>query len=303
MATRITPNFIELTYEATVQSFWYKTSLSQFLSNHDYNLPFNSEEESKRIFLRRVFANLQKNDKGRTIIYKIANSLLEKTTFSDFNNREDSSQHKKNAEKAIDDLRKYKQKQDEDMTSEKEKANKRKEAFERHQSIQRKQTTHSSLRAELDLLAGSLLGTQKGGYQFEEWFHKLLEFCEIEHKIPYKHGGRQIDGSLTHEGTTYLLELKCTKKPIGVEAIDSIKAKIEKMADNTMGVMLSMSGYTQPAIASASGPKTTLLLLDHAHLYSFLTGSMTKFSMIIERVRRHASQTGESYLAVDKFGS
>ncbi len=54
------------------------------------------------------------------------------------------------------------------------------------------------------------------------------------------------------------------------------------------------------AISEASGDKTPLLLLDHSHIFYALNGSM-KFPQIIERVRRHASQTAESYLSVKDF--
>ena len=72
------------------------------------------------------------------------------------------------------------------------------------------------------------------------------------------------------------------------------------MADNTMGIMASIAGYSSVAISDASGSKTTLLLLDASHLYMFLSGSMS-FSEIVSRVRRHASQTGEAYLPMNKF--
>ena len=72
------------------------------------------------------------------------------------------------------------------------------------------------------------------------------------------------------------------------------------MADNTMGIMVSISGYTDTAVSEASGSKTTLIIMDASHLYWFLTGIMN-FSDIISRVRRHASQTGEAYLSTIKF--
>ena len=67
-----------------------------------------------------------------------------------------------------------------------------------------------------------------------------------------------------------------------------------------MGIMVSISGYTDIAISEASGPKTTLLLMDSSHLFCFLTGGM-EFKNIIAMINRHASQTGESYLPVSKF--
>lgn len=72
------------------------------------------------------------------------------------------------------------------------------------------------------------------------------------------------------------------------------------MADNTMGIMVSIAGYSSTAIADASGSKTPLIILDASHLYLFLAGAMG-FGEIISRVRRHASQTGEAYLSTSKF--
>jgi hypothetical protein len=49
--------------------------------------------------------------------------------------------------------------------------------------------------------------------------------------------------------------------------------KVQEKADNTMGIMVSISGYSSTAIDAASGPRTPLLLLDHSHLYLLLTGA------------------------------
>ncbi|CAI3957396.1 hypothetical protein [Commensalibacter papalotli (ex Botero et al. 2024)] len=72
------------------------------------------------------------------------------------------------------------------------------------------------------------------------------------------------------------------------------------MADNTMGIMVSVSGYSKVAISEASGGKTTLLIIDVNHLYLFFSDIMN-FEEIISRVRRHASQTGQAYLPVNEF--
>jgi hypothetical protein len=113
--------------------------------------------------------------------------------------------------------------------------------------------------------------------------------------------GRQIDGSLTFDGTTYLIELKFTAGQASATDVDSLRSKVDDKADNTMGVMISISGYSGVAISQASGRKTTLLLLDASHLYLFLSGVLS-FGDIISRVRRHASQTSEAYLPANKFG-
>ena len=63
------------------------------------------------------------------------------------------------------------------------------------------------------------------------------------------------------------------------------------------GSGVSISGYTPVAIDSASGPGTTLLILDASHLFHMLSGNGT-FADTVSRARRHASQTGEAFWRV-----
>ncbi|MBN4078813.1 hypothetical protein JYT96_02300 [Gammaproteobacteria bacterium AH-315-C21] len=225
--------------------------------------------------------------------------MSEQITFPDLRNWEDSDEKIQNAHKAVQELKSYLNKQDKEIKTEKEIKKAQEKARKEKQKIQRSLTDKSKLQTNLDAMH-SKVGTQKGGYEFESWFYDLLDFCEITNRKPYKSDGRQIDGSLTHDGTTYLVELKFTKDQSSATDIDSLKAKVNKMADNTMGIMVSISSYSSVAIKDASGSKSTLLLIDANHLYLFLSGSMS-FSDIISRVRRHASQTGEAYLPTNKF--
>jgi len=229
----------------------------------------------------------------------MARSLSEQTTFPDLRNWEDSDEKIQSAHKAVQELKAYLKKQDEEIRSEREKKETQNRAREVRERVQRSLTDKAKLQRQLDALHASV-GTQQGGYDFEKWFYELLDYSEITNRRPYKSDGRQIDGSLTLDGTTYLVELKFTKDQSDAADIDSLKAKVNKMADNTMGIMVSISGYSGVAINDASGSKTTLILLDASHLYLFLSGAM-KFDDIVSRIRRHASQTGEAYLPITKF--
>jgi hypothetical protein len=68
----------------------------------------------------------------------------------------------------------------------------------------------------------------EGGYDFQDWFY---------------------DGSLTLDGTTHLNELKFAVAQADATDIDSLRAKVDDKADNTMGIMISMSGYSSVAIS------------------------------------------------------
>lgn len=181
----------------------------------------------------------------------------------------------------------------------------RKEAQERFRAFQdevhRSRQSVESLNARLNELA-SRLGSQQAGYDFQDWFYDLMDLFEVTNRRPYVVAGRQIDGSITVSGTTYLVELKFTRTQADAPDIDSLLKKVTDKADNTMGIMVSISGYSSTAISEASGRRSPLLLLDHYHVYLALGGA-TAFGELVDRVRRHASQTGESYLGPDAFAA
>lgn len=303
MAAKITPRLIELTYEAALKSFWRKEALRKFLrSSHvtESHIATWSDDQSKRDFLDVTFQKLQTTDRGKAVIFDMARALSEQSTFPDLRNWEDSGQKIADAAKAVAELKEYLRKQDEEIRTEREREDAKARAREDRARMQRSLTDKAKLQERLDRLH-PLVGTQEGGYAFQDWFYDVLDFCEIQNRRPYTSGGRQIDGSLTLDGTTYLVELKFTGSQADATDIDSLRAKVDDKADNTMGIMVSISGYSSVAISQASGRKTALLLLDAMHLYLFLSGTLS-FSDVVLRVRRHASQTGEAYLPASKFG-
>lgn len=303
MPAKITPRLIELTYEAALSSFWRKNALRKFLRSTQLSQNFLAtwaEGESKREFLDRAFEKLQRTDRGKSVIFQMARNLSEQTTFPDLRNWEDSSEKISAASRAVAELKQYLRKQDEEIRSERERKEARQKVQEERARIRRALTDKETLQSRLDKLH-SEVGTQQGGYAFQDWFYDFLNYCEIENRRPYNSRGRQIDGSLTFEGTTYLVELKFTADQSDATDIDSLKAKVESKADNTMGIMVSISGYSGVAISEASGPRTLLLLFDAQHIYLCLAGVLS-FDDVLSRVRRHASQTGESYLPIASFG-
>lgn len=302
MATKITPRLIELTYEATLKSFWRKESLRKFL--RACQIPATllatwSTDESKRDFLDRTFQKLQTSDSGKAVVFQMAQSLSEQTTFPDLRNWEDTDLKIKDATKAVAELRAYLKSQDEEIRTEREREAVKARAREERTITQRSLADKGKLQDRLkELHVG--VGTQSGGYDFQVWFYDLLDYSEIQNRRPYVTNGRQIDGSLTLDGTTYLVELKFTGEQASATDIDSLRAKVEDKADNTMGIMVSISGYSSVATEQASGRQTKLLLFDASHLYLFLVGSMP-FAEVVSRVRRHASQTGEGFLPTSGF--
>ena len=280
--------------------FGEKKALSRFLERANIeNLPTWLPDESKREYLSRVFQLLERTDHGKAKIVQLARFLSEQTAFPDLEGWEDTVEKLDAAQRSVEALKSYLTEQEETLETEKQ----RQEARERLREAQKKaRESQHNLQPLSDRLSAlsTEIGTADAGRSFEDWFYDFLQFSEISARRPYVSEGRQIDGSITIGDTTYLVECKFTTEQSGAPDIDVFRSKVESKADNTMGIFVSISGYSSVAIQQASGRKTPLLLLDHSHLYRVL-GGISSFRGVVERVRRHSSQTGEAYLPENRF--
>lgn len=300
MKTRFTPHLVDLTLDAALRSFWRKNALSRFLQQSDISgLPPWLPDESKRDYLDRVFELLRPSDHGKAKILQLARFLAEQTAFPDLKGWEDTAAKLDEAKRSVAALKSYLSEQDESIASEEQRQRSRQRLREAQAKARASQQTLQSLSDRLTELSADI-GTSEAGRAFESWFYDLMQFSEIAGRPPYAVDGRQIDGSVTIGDTTYLVECKFTGQQTGAPDIDVFRAKVESKADNTMGIFISISGFSSVAVGGASGRKTPLLLLDHGHLFRVL-GGVASFRDVLERVRRHSSQTGEAYLPVGSF--
>lgn len=299
MADKLPPHFLDLIADALLHSFWRKRALRAFLRRMNIKPEFlatwQEEGETRRDFIYRMFPHLEKSEAGQGALRNIARELADQVKFPDLDGWEDAQEKKARAADAVRTLKAYLAEQREEVESAKEQAATRKRAQAIREERARQTANLDTLRARLDQLA-IRLGTAEAGYEFQDWFYDLVGHFELVARKPYVTAGRQIDGSVTVDGTTYLVELKFTASQADATDIDVFFKKVTDKADNTMGIMISISSYSSVAITGASVPKTPLLLLDHAHIYALLGGTVT-FSELIGRVRRHSSQTSRAYLA------
>ncbi|MGD1090022.1 MAG: hypothetical protein ABR955_15060 [Verrucomicrobiota bacterium] len=297
-------HFIDLVHDVLLKSFWRKNALLNFLRRHKISENFLAtwqETETKREFVARLLPKLEKHEKGSQILKQMAVSIADQVKFPDLEGWEDTPQKVQAAKEAVQALRQYldlhKQKA-EDLKAREETKKVARQCLQ--ETIAKKQTLEG-LSGRLTELSKQL-GTQAAGYEFQNWFYDLVGYFEMTHRRPYVAGGRQVDGSVTVEGTTYLTELKFTKEQADAPDVDTFLAKVNDKADNTMGIMVSISGYSKTAIQQASGRKTPLILMDYSHVYLVL-GETWTLPEVVGRLRRHASQTAQAFLTASEFGS
>lgn len=106
---------------------------------------------------------------------------------------------------------------------------------------------------------------QNRGHQFERILHGLFDHEGLVPRTGYKNSGEQIDGSFVFNGRFFLLEAKWHKDPIPASSIYAFKGKIDGKLAGTIGVFISISGYSEDAVnALGLGKTLNVILLDEA---------------------------------------
>ena len=303
MSKKLSPAFIELTMDALLKAIWFKSSLRSFLLQHQIKESALAQwhpDQSKRDFILWLWPRLFKDEKGQNVILSMARSLAEMRHFPDLERKEDTKERIPEAVEAINRLKVA-------VAEINEAIRESKAAESIRQAVREQSSAQLAARQSLEKLQTTLntltpkIGSQEGGYAFERWFYDLAIFFELDARPGYKAAGRQIDGAMTIDGTTFLVETKLVNDPIGSPEIDVFMAKIESKADNTMGLFVSLSGFNEGAIRAASKQRTPMLLLDSGHIFTLVMRGVMTLPQVVSRIRRHASQTGSSYLPASEF--
>ncbi|MBP0937234.1 restriction endonuclease [Streptomyces sp. KCTC 0041BP] len=138
----------------------------------------------------------------------------------------------------------------------------------------------------------------KRGTAFEGFLNDLFALYDLEPRAAYSLAHEQIDGAFAFNTDHYVLEAKWWKEAIGRRELDVFKANIERKGKNTLGLYVSMSGYSSDALAvySYSTPFITMDGLD----FMAVLDQRIRLDDLLDRKKRHASQTGHCYLPVAK---
>lgn len=157
-----------------------------------------------------------------------------------------------------------------------------------------------ALQQKLDGLRSQYLGLfsadpQKRGYQLETLLAELFEYFDLDPKRSFRNRGEQIDGAFAFEGIDYLLECKWHEAAVGPSDLRDFVGKVKGKLENTLGLFVSVSGFSEDAPSVVSGPGSVAILMDGEDLMSVLDGRIGLDGLLL-RKRRHAAQTGDVYL-------
>jgi Restriction endonuclease len=134
---------------------------------------------------------------------------------------------------------------------------------------------------------------QARGRRFERWLHDLLGAVGLDPRTNYRPRGEEIDGSFVLDGHVLLLEAKWHRDPLPASSIYAFKAKVDGKLVGTVGVYISMSGYSEDAIEALRVGKTINVILFDQH---DIEAAVDAFEDVLRFKLRQAAQQGEVYV-------
>jgi hypothetical protein len=135
---------------------------------------------------------------------------------------------------------------------------------------------------------------QQRGFQLEKLLNELFHLFDMLPKAAFKITGEQIDGSFTFDNDDYILEAKWQKAQVNAGDLYIFGGKISGKLKNTLGLFISLDGYSAECTETGSSIVKSMILMDGQDLMMVLDGRIRLNEMIFIK-RRHASDTGEIY--------
>jgi hypothetical protein len=289
--------------EALTAIFWnkkpFQTYVRAMLKDHSELLPRLDFTATKREVSGQLVDLLRANEArylDLTVALMLDIAAME--TFPNLTSQVDADDMVTKAKAAVAELKRWTAKQREVMTDHEEHAAIIAQSAKKAQDGRVFAQAHDDLRQRF-LMMHSATNPHKRGTDFEGFINELFALYDLEPRASYVMEYEQIDGAFAFETDHYVLEAKWWKEAIGRRELDVFKANIERKGKNTLGLYISMNGFTTDAVAVYSF-STPFITMDGPDFMAVLEQRI-RLDELIRRKKRHASETGRCSLPVTEI--
>lgn len=294
MSKRVSAVAIQALKEALCCIYWYKRDLKSFLINSLTDkkvLNAVDWQQYKREIVSDVVDFLCENqDKHLGDIRRLFYEVSKMDNFSHLKQLEDGISKARQAEQAVAELKRIIEIHDQTTKEAEDTEARRKDsALKLSQSHAVKEKLAQINSTFLNLVSGS--SPQQRGFDLEKILYELFTLFDLDPKASFRIQGEQIDGAFSLEGNDYLFEAKWQQELIGITDLDAFAGKVNRKLDNTLGLFLSINGFSSDGVAAHSIGRPVVILMTGADLMAVLEGRID-FVKLLLRKRRHAAQTG-----------
>lgn len=300
MSKRYSAAAIHLLKEALCSLYWYKKDLRDFLYHSLANrsiLGATNWDNLKRQIASEVVDALVANEQGNARdLERLFEEVSKFTNFAHLQKLEDGAKKAEEAMRAVKALRQV-------VSGHLEIVDEAKRADERDTRARELLTRQQAVTTALDALRARFFALipstepQKRGFELERIMYDLFRLFDLDPKASFKNLGEQIDGAFRLEGMDYLFECRWRTEQASTQDLDAFSTKVKRKLDNTLGLFLSVNGFSPTAVSAHSVVRPVLLLADGEDLTAVLEGRID-FSELLRRKRAHAAHDGGIFLRV-----
>jgi restriction endonuclease Mrr len=97
-----------------------------------------------------------------------------------------------------------------------------------------------------------------------------------------------------------LFEAKWQQQTVSRAEMDAFAGEIGRKLENTLGLFLSINGFSRDGIDLHSAGQAQFILMSGADLMAVIEGRID-FVSLLRRKKRHAAQTGRIMLEIHEF--
>jgi len=302
-AKKIAPAAIVALKEALTNLYWYKGDLRSFLTSTLTNPALLSRlnwSDYKRNIVSGLVRFLERRqDEYQADLLRLMTEVARVDDFSHLERLEGGKEKAAAARASIRALRKLTAVHEAFFDEQKQMEERRRKAHEEFVRTTAVRTKLEDLAKEYFKLLSSQEPQQRG-YRLERIIRELFELLDLDPRASFKIVGEQIDGAFTFDATDYLFEGKWQQGPVGAADLDVLAGKLSRKLDNTLGLFLSINGFSEDGVKAHSSGRRMILLMDGSDLMAVLEGRIDLIQLLI-RKRREASQTGNIYIRIHEI--
>lgn len=289
--------------EALTSLYWYKSDLRSFLSASVSNPALLSRlnwDDYKRNIVTQLVDYMAKHpDQYQGELLKLVSEVSAVQDFSHLERLDDGKEKARAARVAVAALSKQAAGHAAVVREQEEAEVRRRKAHE-----DRLRTT--AVRDRLDELNKEYLAllldsnAQERGYRLENLLCALFNLFDLDPRASFKIAGEQIDGAFSFDGTDYLFEAKWQQGLVPAADLDVLAGKLSRKLENTLGLFLSVNGFSEDGVNAHSSGRRLMILMDGSDLMAVLEGRIDLVQLLL-RKRRQAAHTGKIYLRIHEI--
>jgi hypothetical protein len=299
----IAPAAINALTDALTNIYWYKSELRSFIMNTISDpsilVKLNWEDYKRNIVSTLVNFLANHQDTYQNDLLKLMNEVCKINDYSHLERIDNGKEKAEIAKKSVEALRQQIKGHQDLLEEQKQQEERRQKAYEKSLQVKGVQERLEEIKNEFYKLVGST-NPQNRGFQLEKIIKDLFNLFDLDPKASFRIIGEQIDGAFTFENSDYLFEGKWQQELVGIQDLDAFSGKLTRKLENTLGLFLSMSGFSEDAVKAHSTGRRLMILMDGSDIMGVLEGRIDLLQLLL-RKRRHASQTGNIYLKLHEI--